>query len=48
MILKIKGSGRRATFFRLGHVCLVCRMKVSDTSALISSTVINSCCDCLP
>ena len=30
MILKTKGSGRRATFFRLAYVYLVWRMKVSD------------------
>lgn len=30
MILKRKGSGRRATFFRLAYVYLVWRMKVSD------------------
>lgn len=28
MIPKTKGSGRRATFFRLAYVYLVCRMKV--------------------
>lgn len=31
MILKRKGSGRRATFFRLAYLYLVCRMKGSDT-----------------
>jgi hypothetical protein len=30
MILKTKGSGRRATLFRLAYVYLVWRMKVSD------------------
>ena len=30
MILKTKGRGLRATYFRLAYVCLVWRMKVSD------------------
>ena len=40
MILKTKGSGRRATFFRLAYVYLVWRMKVSDKYCMISSTVL--------